>query len=142
MLREDSGPKMVVSDFDAFIHGCTLRGTQNFVNIDPMSANKSLRSRTGHKTWAKVTKNNGWLNIPSGPSYKVTQKRKMSLQGPTNNRLRCNNQLTSALLVSCVQRTRLPLPFMGNALSHILIRCGQTWNSTLFFLWSCKNHAK
>ena len=27
MLREDIGPKMVVSDFDALIHGCTIRGT-------------------------------------------------------------------------------------------------------------------
>ena len=136
MLREDSGPKMVVSDFDAFIHGCTIRGTQNFVNIDPMSASKSLRSRTRHKTWAKVTKNNGWLRTKS------PRKKKKPLQGPTNNRLRGNNQVTGALLVLCVQRTRLPLPFMGNALSHILIRCGQTWNSTLFFLWICKNHAK
>ena len=35
MLREDTGLKMVVSDFDAFIHSCTIRGTQNFVNKIP-----------------------------------------------------------------------------------------------------------
>ena len=53
-------------------------------------------------------------------SYKDTQK-EMSLQGPINNRLRGHNQVTGALFVPCVQKTRLPLPFMGNALSHVLI---------------------
>ena len=43
----------------------------------------------------------------------------MSLQGPINNRLRGHHQVTGALLVPCVQRTRLP--HMGNALSHVLI---------------------
>ena len=62
-----------------------------------------------------------WLAYtPSGPSYKDTQK-EMSLQGPINNRLRGHNRVTGALLVPCVQRTRLPLPFMDNALSHVLI---------------------
>ena len=33
---------MVVSDFDAFIHGCTVRCMQNFVNIDPAAKHKNL----------------------------------------------------------------------------------------------------
>ena len=65
---------MVVSDFDAFMHGCTIRGMQNFVNIDPMSASKSPRSRTRHKTWAKVTKNNGWLTHQQDHRTKIPKR--------------------------------------------------------------------
>ena len=39
--------KMGVSDFDAFIHGCTKRYMQNFVNIDPMSASNRQGTAQG-----------------------------------------------------------------------------------------------
>ena len=56
MLREDTGPKMVVSDFDAFIHGCTIRGTQNFVNKIPcrqanrLDIPRGIFDRAGYET--------------------------------------------------------------------------------------------
>ena len=62
---------MVVSDFDAFIHGCTILDTKNFVNIDSMSGNKTPRSCTGARP--------GTL---SGPSYKDTRKRKYQFKDP------------------------------------------------------------
>ena len=72
----------------------------------------------GTRPGQRKPRTNGWLDTPSGPSYKDTQGMKMSLKGPTNNRLRGNNRVTGALLVPRVQRTRLPLLFMGNASSH------------------------
>ena len=65
------------------------------------------------ETWAKVTKNNGWLNISSGSSYKVTPKGKSHFKdlpkidyGVTPNP-RCTSW-------PCIQRTRLSLSFIGN----------------------------
>ena len=89
------------------------------VNIDPMSASKTSRSRTRHKTWAKVPRTKVGLHINRTTVQRNPEE--MSFQGPINNRLRGNNQVTGALLVPCIQRTRLPLPDMGNALSHFLI---------------------
>ena len=127
MLREDTGPKMVVSDFDAFIHLCTRRGTQNFVNIDPMSASKSPRSRTRHKTWAKVTKNNGWLTHHQDHRTKTPKKRKCHFKDPPTIDYGVTTKSQVCTSWPCIQKGKIAASFHGQCLVAYLVRCGQTW---------------